>query len=196
MNTKIIYTAITVVSLFVSTSVIAHDPSKHATPKKKPNCEAIHKMDSSKMDMNEPVMQAMKQCGKSDMKGHNDQQVEKPTCSEEHAKLGHCTLEAETSDNKQTQTSNDLPPVIDQYPRKKIGHDAPMDPSAPPHERADHRKVYEIPDCENMSNMHHSNMDAIDPVIQELMKKCEDADTEKREPLQGASKDSADDEHD
>lgn len=58
--------------------------------------------------------------------------------------------------------------------RKKIGHDAPMLESAPPHESYEHRKVYEVADCENMSNMHHSSTDWMDPITQELMKQCEE----------------------
>ena len=93
MNTKTIYTIITAASLFTATFANAHEPSKHAATKTKPNCEAMHKMDSSAMDMNDPVMQAMmKQCGKPDMANHHDKQDEKPACTEEHAKMGHCTL--------------------------------------------------------------------------------------------------------
>jgi hypothetical protein len=99
MNTKSIYTAITLISLFFSSAVIAHDPSKHAATKEKPNCEAMHKMDLSSMDMNDPVVQAMmQQCGKSTTDGHHDNQAEKPACTQEHAKLGHCTLESDASD--------------------------------------------------------------------------------------------------
>ena len=144
MNTKTIYTAIALASLFISTSVTAHDPSKHATPMKKPNCEAMHKMDSSAMDKNDPVMQAMmKQCGKADVndtsmhatpmkkpnckamhkmdsstmdmndpetkammqqckksnpEGHHEKKIEKPACTQEHADMGHCTMEPDASD--------------------------------------------------------------------------------------------------
>ena len=107
MNTKTIYTAITVISLFISTAVIAHDPSKHAATKEKPNCEAMHKMDSAKMDMNDPVMQAMmKQCGKADMQAHHDKQDKKPGCTEEHAKMGHCALEADVSDTQDSERAD------------------------------------------------------------------------------------------
>lgn len=58
--------------------------------------------------------------------------------------------------------------------RRKIGHDAPMLDSAPPHESYEHRKVYEVADCENMSNMYHSSTDKYDPILQEMMKQCEE----------------------
>jgi hypothetical protein len=98
MNTKTIYTAITLASVLFSGAASAHDPSQHAATKEKPKCEAMHKMDSSTMDINDPVMQAMmQQCGKPDMANHHDEQAAKPACTEEHAKLGHCTLEAKAS---------------------------------------------------------------------------------------------------
>lgn len=41
----------------------AHDPAEHAKTAEAPDCEAMKKMDHSKMDMNDPVMQAMmKKC--------------------------------------------------------------------------------------------------------------------------------------
>lgn len=107
MNTKTIYTAITVVLLFISTMANAHDPSKHAATKEKPNCEAMHQMDSANMDMNDPVMQAMmKQCGKSTPEGNHEKKVIKPVCTEEHEKLGHCTPESEVSDTKDSEPAD------------------------------------------------------------------------------------------
>ena len=103
--------ATTLATLFISTLSIAHDPSKHTANKQKPNCQAMHEMDSSTMDMNDPVTQAMmKQCGKPDMKGHHEQKDEKPVCTDEHAKLGHCTLEVSadtTKDLKSKDSEND-----------------------------------------------------------------------------------------
>lgn len=58
--------------------------------------------------------------------------------------------------------------------RPKVGHETPMLESAPDHERQDHRKIYEVTDCEDMSKMHHSKgSDAFDPITQEMMKQCE-----------------------
>ena len=192
MNIKTTFPAIALAALFISGSALGHEPSKHTATTEKPNCEAMHKMDSAKMDMSDPVMQAMmKQCGKPDMEDHHDKQDEKPVCTEEHAKLGQCTLAADASDHKQTETSSDLPPIVLKNTLPPIGHDAPMDPSAPPHERADHRKVYEVPDCEDMSKMHHGALDEFDPIIKELMKKCEDADETESESLPEESGDGA-----
>lgn len=52
-------------------SAQAHDPKEHMKDAEKPDCTAMDSMDHSKMDMNDPVMQAMmQQC----MKGmhHNN----------------------------------------------------------------------------------------------------------------------------
>ncbi len=50
--------------LILAVSVQAHSPEMHKKDKaEKPDCEALNNMDHSKMDMNDPVMQAMmKQC--------------------------------------------------------------------------------------------------------------------------------------
>jgi hypothetical protein len=172
MNTKTFYKVIALVSILLSTSASAHDPSKHAASKEKPNCAAMHEMDSSEIDMNDPVMKAMmQQCGKPDMGSHHDEQDEKPVCTQEHAKLGHCTMESNASDSTETQKGNDQPPIVLHNTLPPIGHDTPMNPSTPPHKRADHRKVYEVPDCENMSNMRHGGLK--DPITQDMMKNCE-----------------------
>lgn len=47
----------------VLTVAHAHDPSQHKEKSEKPDCAAFEKMDHSKMDPNDPVMQAMmKKC--------------------------------------------------------------------------------------------------------------------------------------
>lgn len=54
-------TSITILGL--SCSVLAHDPSLHKQEGAPPNCTAFKNMDQSKMDSNDPIMQAMiKQC--------------------------------------------------------------------------------------------------------------------------------------
>jgi hypothetical protein len=56
---------VTTVSLMLAVTVThAHDASKHQKKNaEKPNCEAMQNMDPSKMDSNDPIMQAMmKQC--------------------------------------------------------------------------------------------------------------------------------------
>ncbi|MDF2179880.1 hypothetical protein P2G88_16630 [Aliiglaciecola sp. CAU 1673] len=47
----------------LSLTVQAHDPKEHMKDSEKPNCEAMKDMDHEKMDMNNPVHQAMmKKC--------------------------------------------------------------------------------------------------------------------------------------
>lgn len=45
------------------------------------------------------------------------------------------------------------------------------------HDPAEHTKTAEVPDCEAIKKMDHSKMDANDPVIQAMMKKCSAAHT-------------------
>ena len=55
--------ACTSVLLLIAQPVFAHDPAQHAkeaaAATAKPNCAAMKDMDMSKMNMNDPVMQAM-----------------------------------------------------------------------------------------------------------------------------------------
>lgn len=49
----------------IALSVQAHDPKEHMKDAEKPDCSAMRDMDHSKMDMDDPVMQAiMKKCMK------------------------------------------------------------------------------------------------------------------------------------
>jgi len=49
--------------MFLVASVHAHDPAEHAEGSEMANCEMMKTMDHSKMDMNDPVTQAMmKKC--------------------------------------------------------------------------------------------------------------------------------------
>ena len=58
-----IKTALIVMGMLVTGSAYAHDPSEHTGKAEKPKCEAMENMDRSKMNMNDPVMQAMmKKC--------------------------------------------------------------------------------------------------------------------------------------
>ena len=47
--------------LLLSLNAWAHDPSEHMKNSEKADCSAMQGMDQSKMDMNDPVMQAMMQ---------------------------------------------------------------------------------------------------------------------------------------
>ena len=71
MNMKTLATVIVLSTLGIALSAQAHDPKEHMKDAEKPDCAAMKNMDHSKMDMNDPVMQAMmKQC-MNDMH-HND----------------------------------------------------------------------------------------------------------------------------
>jgi len=70
MKRKLLSPILVLAALGAAFSAQAHDPKEHMKDAENPNCAAMKDMDHSKMDMNDPVMQAMmKQCMK-DM--HND----------------------------------------------------------------------------------------------------------------------------
>ncbi len=63
MNFKKLSPIVAIVTFGVAFSAQAHDPKEHMKNNEKPNCAALKEMDTSKMDNNDPVMQAMmKQC--------------------------------------------------------------------------------------------------------------------------------------
>ncbi len=63
MRSKFITMSIAISTLAFTLSAQAHDPKEHMNNAEKPDCAAMENMDHSKMDMNDPVMQAMmKQC--------------------------------------------------------------------------------------------------------------------------------------
>jgi hypothetical protein len=68
MMTKRLYFAIPIVSLAITLSARAHDPEEHMNNTKNPDCAAMQDMDHRKMDMHDPVTQAMiKQCTNDEM---------------------------------------------------------------------------------------------------------------------------------
>jgi hypothetical protein len=81
------------IALLASNYVVAHSPELHKKANaEKPNCEAMNNMDHGKMNMTDPVMQAMmKQCmakhnnddTHKEMSGHHDKKEEK------HGDHGH-----------------------------------------------------------------------------------------------------------
>lgn len=98
MKTFLLNSALILASALMVAPSFAHDPAEHAKTAEAPDCEAMKKMDHSKMDMNDPVMQAlMKKCSAAhseheggdqhqdmnhdDMKGMDDQ---KASSSESH----------------------------------------------------------------------------------------------------------------
>ena len=71
MKLKLLSPVLVLTALGVTFSAQAHDPKEHMKDAENPNCATMKDMDHSKMDMNDPVMQAMmKQC-MNDMH-HND----------------------------------------------------------------------------------------------------------------------------
>lgn len=59
MINKTIYALITISSLILSFSSMAHEQEKHAPESAQANCETMDNMKHSEMDMNDPVIQAM-----------------------------------------------------------------------------------------------------------------------------------------
>lgn len=87
MRSKFITMSIAISTLAFTLSAQAHDPKEHMNNAEKPDCAAMENMDHSKMDMNDPVMQAMmKQCmgdmedmeGMEGMSGSEAPQGDKP----------------------------------------------------------------------------------------------------------------------
>jgi|GEM_PF-160955 len=77
MKRKILSPVLVLIVLGVALSAQAHDPKEHMKDAKKPDCAAMKNMDHSKMDKNDPVMQAMmKQCMKDQHQdvGHGEEQ--------------------------------------------------------------------------------------------------------------------------
>ena len=97
MNMKTLATVIVFSTLGIAFSAQAHDPKEHMKDAEKPDCAAMTNMDHSKMDMNDPVMQAMmKQCmndmhhneAKKDQAQANHQDNEKIS-GEQHSEHQH-----------------------------------------------------------------------------------------------------------
>ena len=94
MSTQSAFPACAMLVLALSTaSVQAHDPSEHKAKPARPDCAAMKDMDMSKMDMDDPVMKAMKE--KCRMAMHQD--------GDEHADAG----EAESSAEAHSHDSED-----------------------------------------------------------------------------------------
>jgi uncharacterized protein (DUF305 family) len=63
MKTKTLTFVIALSTLAFTLSAQAHDPKEHMKDAEKPDCAAMGNMDQSKMDMQDPIAQAMmKQC--------------------------------------------------------------------------------------------------------------------------------------
>ena len=99
MKRKLLSPVLVLAALGVTFSAQAHDPKEHMKDAENPNCAAMKDMDHSKMDMNDPVMQAMmKQCNKEmhhgegdHSKGHKDASKDDHTkdSEEQHSEHQH-----------------------------------------------------------------------------------------------------------
>ena len=87
MKNNILTFCAAALATLLATSVLAHDPKEHAGETEKPKCSAMKNMDHSKMNMDDPVMQAMmKKCmsqmnhdesaGKDDVPDHEQKSAE------------------------------------------------------------------------------------------------------------------------
>lgn len=87
MKLKLLSPVLVLAALGVAFSAQAHDPKEHMKDAENPNCAAMKDMDHSKMDMNDPVMQAMmKQCMKDMHHGNGDHSKSHEDASEDDHK--------------------------------------------------------------------------------------------------------------
>ncbi|MBI3772767.1 MAG: hypothetical protein HY272_08730 [Gammaproteobacteria bacterium] len=76
---------------------LAHDPKEHEAPSAKPDCASMKNMDSSKMDMHDPVMMALRKKCMNDM-AHAEQGA--------HDKPGAKAGETKNSQHQDTHNEN------------------------------------------------------------------------------------------
>tara|TARA_R110001599_G_C12253838_1_gene659858 strand:+ start:2935 stop:3285 length:351 start_codon:yes stop_codon:yes gene_type:complete len=69
MKTKTLPSVIAISALLFALSAQAHDPKEHMQSAEQPDCTAMKDMDQTKMDMNDPVTQAMMQKCMKGMQG-------------------------------------------------------------------------------------------------------------------------------
>lgn len=71
---KTLLTHLSIVLTILSGHAYAHDPSEHNEKKENPKCDKMKSMDHSKMSSDDPVMQAMMEKCKKEMKNmHHDE---------------------------------------------------------------------------------------------------------------------------
>ncbi len=75
MKQRNLLTGLAVPALLLAVSAYAHDPAEHMKDNEgqKPDCSAMKNMDHSKIDMDDPVMQAMMQKCMKQMHGDQTQ---------------------------------------------------------------------------------------------------------------------------
>lgn len=95
MKTFFLNSALILSSALMVAPSFAHDPAEHAKTAEAPDCDAMKKMDHSKMDMNDPVMQAMmKKCSTASAK---------PKEGDQHQGMDHGDMKA--MDDKKASSS-------------------------------------------------------------------------------------------
>ncbi len=107
MKHKLLRPAVTLAILSIAISARAHNSDDRPKVEKKPNCAGMKNMDHSKMDMSDPVMQAMmKQCMRNMEKdsGHNmehnhgssdEHKVHKKSTGDQHSDVSAKATDAE-----------------------------------------------------------------------------------------------------
>ncbi len=91
MNTKTLILSVALPTLLFVLSAQAHDAKEHMKDAKNPDCTAMKNMDHSKMDKDDPVMQAMmKKCmnemhEKGEDKKQGDHEHQESESHDQHA---------------------------------------------------------------------------------------------------------------
>ncbi len=97
MKKIVMATCPALLSTFLAVNALAHDPKEHMGKAEKADCSAMDKMDHNKMDMNDPVMQAMmKKCM---AKMHHDESNEKGDNHEHDKDSGKSAHDSKSHDN-------------------------------------------------------------------------------------------------
>ncbi|MEQ8289038.1 MAG: hypothetical protein RIB78_04875 [Gammaproteobacteria bacterium] len=98
-------TLVIIQSLLFAVTAQAHDPKEHMKDAQKPDCATMKNMDESKMDKNDPVMQAMMQkCKESmdhkDMKHDGMEHMDMDHKDMMHKGMDHKDMKQEDMDHK------------------------------------------------------------------------------------------------
>lgn len=104
MNNRPIALLIAVPALLSALSAQAHDPKEHVKGGEQPDCAAVQDMDHSKMDIKDPVMQAMMQKCMEAM--HRDEEGS----HEGHAERGdadHCKHNEKANEKRPPNTGTE-----------------------------------------------------------------------------------------
>ncbi len=85
MKNKHFAPVIAISALVTAFSAEAHDPKEHMKNAEKPDCKAMEGMDHSRMDMDDPVMQAIMQKCMQEIHGDNAKQ-QQPSDAEDQGR--------------------------------------------------------------------------------------------------------------